>query len=53
MADKSIQRNLPDDEKTQAVLRLLDELEKGKRTGEENGWLTLEAMEETLGLFHE
>ena len=31
----------------------MNELEKGRRSGEEKGWLTLEAVEENLGLSHE
>jgi len=42
-----------DYEKTQAALKLMDELAKGRRSGEEKGWLTLEAVEEHLGIVHE
>ncbi len=45
--------DMQDYEKTQATLRLLDELAKGRKSGEEKGWLTLEAVEENLGLSHE
>lgn len=37
----------------QATIRLMNELEKGRKSGEEKGWLSLEAVEETLGLSHE
>ena len=37
-------------ERTQAIIRLLNELEKGRRSGEESGWLSLEAVEAQLGL---
>ena len=39
-----------DYERTQATIRLLNELEKGRRSGEESGWLSLEAVEAQLGL---
>ncbi len=31
----------------------MNELEKGRKSGEEKGWLTLEDVEENLGLSHE
>ena len=40
-------------EKTQATLKLMNELAKGRKSGEEKGWLTLEAVEEHLGIAHE
>lgn len=39
-----------DYEKTQATLRLMKELAKGRKSGDEKGWLTLEAVEEHLGI---
>ena len=45
--------DMQDYEKTQATLKLLDELAKGRESGEKEGWLTLEAVEESLGLAHE
>lgn len=45
--------DMQDYEKTQATIRLMNELEKGRRSGEEKGWLTLEAVEEKLGISHE
>lgn len=45
--------DLRDYEKTQATLRLMGELEKGRRSGEEKGWLSLEAVEEYLGIANE
>lgn len=42
--------DMADYERTQATIRLLNELEKGRRSGEENGWLSLEAVEAQLGL---
>ena len=40
-------------EKSQATIRLMNELAKGRKSGEEKGWLTLEAVEEHLGIAHE
>lgn len=45
--------DIQDYEKAQATIRLMNELEKGRKSGEEKGWLTLETVEETLGLSHE
>ena len=45
--------DMHDYEKTQATLRLMNELAKGRKSGEEKGWLTLEAVEEHLGITHE
>ena len=42
-----------DYEKTQATIRLLNELEKGRRSGEEKGWKTLESGEKYLGIADE
>lgn len=38
------------DARTQAVQRLMEELDQGQRSGEEKGWLTLEAVEASLGI---
>lgn len=45
--------DMQDYERTQATIRLMNELEKGRRSGEEYGWLSLEAVEESLGINHE
>lgn len=45
--------DIQDFEKTQATLRLMNELAKGRKSGEEKGWLTLEAVEEYLGIVNE
>lgn len=45
--------DLKDYEKTVATIKLMNELEKGRRSGEEKGWLTLEAVEESLGIANE
>ena len=37
----------------QATLRLMNELAKGRKSGEEKGWLTLEAVEKHLGIADE
>lgn len=45
--------DIHDYEKTQATLQLLNELAKGRKSGEEQGWLTLEAVEKHLGIADE
>ena len=45
--------DIQDYEKTQAAIRLMNALEIGRRSGEEKGWLTLEDVEEHLGMEHE
>lgn len=45
--------DIHDYEKTQAIITLMNELVKGRTSGEEKGWLTLEAVEEHLGIVHE
>lgn len=45
--------DMQDFEKTQATLRLMNELTKGRKSGEEKGWLTLEAVEKNLGIVNE
>ena len=45
--------DIQDYEKTQATLRLMNELAKGRESGEKNGWLSFEAVEESLGLTDE
>jgi len=45
--------DLADYEKTQATLKLMNELAKGRKSGEEEGWLSLEAVEKHLGIAHE
>ena len=37
-------------ERVQASHRLMDELERGKQSGEKRGWLTLDEVEERLGV---
>ena len=45
--------DMHDYEKTQATLKLMNELAKGRKSGEEKGWLPLDAVEEHLGIAHE
>lgn len=40
--------DMQDYEKTQATLKLMNELAKGRRSGEEDGWLTSEEIENEL-----
>jgi prevent-host-death family protein len=37
-------------EKMQATLKLLTELTKGEKSGRENGWLSIEELEASLGV---
>lgn len=45
--------DMKDFEKTQATIRLMSELAKVRKSGEEKDWLALEALDETLGITHE
>lgn len=45
--------DIQDYEKTQATLRLMSELAKGRRSGETEGWLTLDEVESQLGIADE
>ena len=45
--------DMQDYEKTQATLRLMNELAKGRRSGETEGWLTLEEVAAHLGIQYE
>lgn len=45
--------DIQDFEKTQAALQLMNELAKGRKSGEEKGWLSLEEVEHSLGVCHE
>lgn len=45
--------DMHDYEKAQATTRLINELAKGRKPGEEKGWLTLDAVEKHLGLSDE
>ena len=45
--------DMQDFEKMQATLRLMNELSKGRKSGEEKGWMTLENVEKQLGIINE
>ena len=45
--------DMQDYDRTQATIRLMNELAKGRKSGEEKGWLTLDAVEKNLGIDHE
>ena len=45
--------DMQDYEKAQATIQLMNELAKGRRSGETEGWLTLDAVEEKLGITYE
>ncbi|NLJ25507.1 MAG: type II toxin-antitoxin system prevent-host-death family antitoxin [Firmicutes bacterium] len=40
-------------EKTQATIRLMCELARGRKSGEEKGWLTVDEVEANLGIADE
>lgn len=42
--------DIRDYERNRAALRLLNELEKGRRSGEAEGWLSLDQVEKELGI---
>ena len=42
--------DISDYEKTQAAIKLMTELAKGERSGDEQGWLTIEEVEKSLGV---
>lgn len=50
---KYVVMDIQDYEREQAFQRLMRELEKGRKSGEEKGWLTLEEVEDHLGIAHE
>ena len=45
--------DIQDYERTQATIRLMNEPAKGRRSGETEGWLTLEEVEKNLGVADE
>ena len=45
--------DMHDYEKAQATIRLMNEIAKGRRSGETEGWLTLEDVEKNLGIADE
>jgi prevent-host-death family protein len=44
--------DMEDYERTQAAIKLVTELARGKKAGEEQGWLSLEDVERDLGITH-
>ena len=47
---KYVLLDMEDYEKTYAGLKLMSELSKGRKAGEEQGWETIESIEAALGL---
>ena len=45
--------DMQDYERTQATIRLMSEIAKGRRSGEEEGWLSVEEVEKSLGITNE
>ena len=45
--------DMRDFERALATIQLMNELAKGRKSGEEKGWLTLEAVEKILGIVNE
>ena len=45
--------DMRDYERAQATIQLMNELARGRKSGETEGWLSLEAVEESLGIGHE
>lgn len=45
--------DMQDFEKDQATIRLLNELAKGRKSGEEKGWQSFEMVEKKLGINNE
>jgi len=45
--------DLEEYEKTQATIRLMNELYKGERSGEEKGWLSIDEVEANLRIAHD
>lgn len=42
--------DIEDYEKTNATIRLLTELSKGEKSGKDNGWMSIEELEKSLGI---
>ncbi len=45
--------DMHDYERMQSTLELMSEIEKGRKSGEEKGWLEMDAVEARLGLTNE
>ena len=48
--EKYVLLDMADYEKTQAGIKLMTELAKGRKSGEEQGWETIESIEAALGI---
>lgn len=42
--------DIEDYEKTNATIKLLTELSKGEKLGKDNGWMSIEEVEKSLGV---
>jgi prevent-host-death family protein len=42
--------DIEDYEKTNAIIKLLKELSKGEKSGKDNGWMSIEEVEKSLGV---
>ena len=42
--------DISDYERLQAMIKLMSELAKGEKAGNEKGWLSIEEVEKTLGV---
>lgn len=42
--------DIEDYEKTNATIKLLTELSKGEKSGKDNGWMSIEEVEKSLGV---
>ncbi|MDR2509432.1 MAG: type II toxin-antitoxin system Phd/YefM family antitoxin [Spirochaetaceae bacterium] len=47
---KYVMLTMEDYEKTEALIKLMDELAKGRKAGEERGWESIEDVEAALGI---
>ena len=45
--------DMHDYERMQSTLELMSEIEKGRKSGEEKGWLEMDAVEARLGITNE
>jgi hypothetical protein len=52
LSDFANSDHLEDYEKTMAALKLMSELEKGRMSGEQEGWHDLEEVCKELGIVH-
>lgn len=45
--------DMQDYEKMQTTLELMNEIERGRKSGEEKGWIDIDDVEARLGIVHE